>query len=267
MLKIFRRRKVEEEIEEIKEIEVTEEWKREFGIDFYLNKSFEIGGMPMEHDPDYYGRTQQSYSEILVDLAQRYTEDYKAVSDCLYSLMDQNIFIGQLKDTVEARVKSSGIKNTQYIQKLVQDCFDTYSQNREDAIAIFKCIFIATKDVEKCDKLTEKYKKQLEDLVADNDKIIESLKSFLAAFGKYSGDERFTPEHFMDMSAVRRLDQFSKLLEGISSANEATMQELIARLAETPTPANDSDWQERLENVPKIVLDPEVSTTTTADGF
>ena len=71
----------------------------------------------------------------------------------------------------------------------------------------------------------------------------------------------------MDMSAVRRLDQFSKLLEGISSANEATMQELIARLAKTPTPANDSDWQERLENVPKIVLDPEVSTTPTADGF
>lgn len=259
MLRIFRRKKIKEEIE------IAEEREPCFEIDFYVNKKFSIDETPLLLDY-YYRGDHQDYETILIALQTKYAKTYATISDCLDSLIEQHFSIAQLEDTIETHVRSSGIKGTQHIQKLVQGCFDAYSQNRDDAVAIFKHIYVAKK-ADNSNDLIEKYKKQLEDLVADNDKIIESLKGFLTAFGKYlsNGDERFTPEHFMDMGAIRRLEQFSKLLEGISEANEATMQELIARLAKTP--ANDNNWQERLENVPKIVLDPEVSTAPTADGF
>ena len=258
MLKIFRRRKVEEEVG------IIDDNDSKFEINYEQDPEFSIAKMPL-YKPGYYGR--KVYSEILNDL-QEYTQSYGNLFECMDELLKQHYLVNQLFETICVHVGKFEVKNRKYIRQLIQNCFSTYSQNRDDAIKIIEDYYEVRNATNK-EEIREEFRKQTEDLVADNNKIIESLKGFLTAFGKYlsSGDERFTPEHFMDMSAVRRLDQFSKLLEGISSANEATMQELIARLTETPTSASDNSWQERLENVPKIVLDPEASTTPTADGF
>ena len=259
MLRIFRRRKVEEEVK------IVDDDDSKFEIDYERDPEFSIVETPL-YKSGYYNR--KVYSEILNDI-QEYTQSYGNLFECIDELLKQHYLMNQLFETIYAHVGKLNIKNRKYIRQLIQNCFSAYSQNRKDAMKIIEDYY-AVRHATNKEEIREEFRKQTEDLVADNNKIIESLKGFLTAFGKYlsNGDERFTPEHFMDMSAVRRLDQFSKLLEGISEANETAMQELIARLAKTPTPtADDSNWQERLENVPKIVLDPEVSTTTTADGF
>lgn len=209
------------EAETQRKTETEENESRAFKIDFDPDANiFSPKGTPATED--YYGeQVKMDFISIIEDAIKFFNSSEKGINTKLYALRDQHHHIARLYEELTYVINVMGLSDTSFLKENLQQVFDAYTHNCEDAIA---CIRQCTLGGETNYELAV-----LDDIATDNEKLLVTLTECCDSVREYSSRITYddTPVHLTDFTGVHELEKFTKKIRNITETTESEFDRAV----------------------------------------